>query len=102
MADSPSRPSHVRLVVAILVAALLAAGLIVFATQQPDECEEWNDDVRVVVRRVVSIRGSAPGTVSIEEIQDVQSDMRAVLAQKPNEDCELDEDTEDTLDVPGA
>lgn len=85
---------------AIIVVALITAGVIFLAARAaPDECEKWNTDLRSAALNVGYARDAlanldAHQVVIRAEVQEAESEMRTLLAAKPDEDCEIDDEVE--------
>lgn len=95
-APTSSGTSQRPIVIAIVAAAVVIAGAIIYVSQEPSECEQWNEQVRTVLRRIDALQNAAPGTVTPEETSEVQSALRDLQANAPDdEDCVTDERTDE-------
>jgi hypothetical protein len=84
--------------VAIVAAAALVGGVILFVTRDPDPCDKWNDDMRMLLNRVEGIIAEQPGTVPQEELDEIMAEFREISASAPeDDDCEVDEDVLDQM-----
>lgn len=102
VAHAPNR-ANTPVVAAIIVVALIMAGAIFLATRPADECEKWNGELGQAGMGVVYTRDAisnldAHRVTLRAELREAQSEMRTVLAEKPNEDCEIDDETKAILE----
>lgn len=99
--SQPSRDGASKIAWAIVAAAVLIAGTILFVSRGPDECEEANQDVLALVRELKSVQDAPPGTVPDDQVQDLFARMRQRQASLP-EGCEpSDELVEEVRDLDG-
>ncbi len=92
-------------IAAIIVVALIGAGVLFMAARAaPDECEKWNSELGNAALNVGYGRDAVadfedhPAAADIRaSLRETESEMRTLLAEKPDEDCEMDDEVEEEV-----
>lgn len=97
MGQEPSRGNGVRLIAgAVVFAAVIIGGVIFFTTREPSKCDEGNRRLLTVVRQMRFIAEGDPSDIDVDEVRELQSETRRIVAEMPS-DCEVDEEVAEEI-----